>query len=792
MHFLRRYSKWILGLLGGLLALALAALGWFGWIMQGSLAALDGTLPLAGLTQPVRIERDAQGIPTLQGISRADIARATGFVHAQDRFFQMDLLRRRAAGELAELFGAAALEVDKAARLHGFRRTAREALALISPEDRALLDAYTAGVNAGLAALPRQPWEYYVLRTGPVAWRPEDSFLCVYSMWFDLQDSTGRYERNLQALRSALGPEALAFFAPLGDSHDAALDGSTYPAPALPPLKLKRTDTALVIDPAAELRPGSNNFAVAGAHTATGAAMVANDMHLGLSVPHVWYRATFAWSDAAGAHRVTGVTLPGAPLVIAGSNGRIAWGFTNSYIDTVDVVLAETDAIGQSQYRTPQGYRDFEERTEQIAVKGGTPVALTTKWSEWGPVISGPSKGRYLVHNWTAHRPDATNLSIRELETARTAAEAVAVAHRAGMPNQNLLVADADGHIAWTPTGRIVQRQGFDGRLPVSWAYGDRAWTGWLPGDQTPVVADPGDGFLWTANNRVIGGEAFARLGDGGYDDGLRAGAIRDDLRTLVASGKKVAPTDLLAVQLDDRGRYLERWQKLLLDTLTDDVVAKKSSRGQMRELVRAWGGHASVDSVGYRLIRTFRAHVLERTLAPFAEAAQDYEEKFNFNQLHTEDAVWRLVHEQPVKLLNPAQVSWDSLLLAAADDVLADADKAGLPLPRFTWGERNTLRMQHPFSRFLPGFLAELLDMPAVQLPGDSKMPRVQGVRFGASERMVVSPGREAEGILEVPGGQSGHPLSPYYRTGQQDWVAGRPAPFLPGPTQHTLTLTP
>lgn len=785
----------LLSVLSVLLVLVLAAVFYGWWQMRGSLPQLDGERIVAGLGAPVKIERDALGVPTLTGTSRADAIRALGFVHAQDRYFQMDLLRRRAAGELSEIFGAAAVGLDRSARLHGFRRTAEKVIAAMTADQRAQLDAYVAGVNAGLTSLKKTPWEYLVLRTAPQPWRAEDSMLCLYSMWFDMQDSTGHYERCLAALREANGSGTLAFFARRGDSRDAALDGSTFPVPELPPLRLKAAEpppsTALVGGDAA-LKPGSNNFAVTGAHTATGAAMLENDMHLGLSVPHVWYRAALAWVDQAGSHRLTGVTLPGLPGLVAGSNGHIAWGFTNAYVDTSDVVVVETESTSHSFYRTPHGWVALEEREELIKVKNADPVKFTARWTEWGPVLAGPENGRYLVLRWTAHDAEATNFNLVDLENAANANAAMEIGHRAGMPNLNLLVADTDGHISWTVTGKLPRRVGFDGRLPVSWAYGDRRWEGWLPSTDTPVISDPDDGVLWTANQRTVGGEAYARLGDGAYDNGARAGQIRDDLRALVASGKKAVPADLLAIALDDRGLYLNRWQELLLAVLNDQAVAEKSARGEMRELVRAWGGRASIDSAGYRLVRNFRIKVTERVLAPFASGAADLYERFNFSSLYVEDGVWRLVQEKPVRLLNPDFKTWDGLLLNALDAVVDDAEKDGARLTRYTWGARNTLKMQHPFSRFLPGPIARMLDMPYEPLPGDSSMPRVQAPGFGASERMVVSPGHEAEGIMHQPGGQSGHPFSPYYRAGHSAWARGEPTPFLPGAAVHTLTLRP
>ncbi len=793
----RKLLRWLLITLGGLLLIGLAATGWGWWQMRGSLPPLDGTRTVAGLSAPVQIARDALGVPTITGNSRADVARALGFVHAQDRFFQMDLMRRRGAGELSELFGRAALDLDREARLHGFRRTAAQVVAAATPAERAVLAAYTAGVNAGLAGLRRVPWEYLVLRTAPLPWREEDTLLCFYAMWFDLQDYRGTFERNRDAVRSRMGAATLEFLAPRGNSWDAALDGSTFPAAPLPPLRFTAPAGdapagLAALEPAGKRVVGSNAFALAGAHTATGAALLANDMHLDHNLPQIWYRAVLQWTDAAGPHRLAGVTLPGTPLLTVGSNGRVAWGFTDAYVDTTDVITIATENTANSFYQTPDGWKEIEERPEEIRVKGEKPVPFIARWTRWGPIIEGPKDGRGLVLRWTAHDAAATNLHFMDIETAQTAAEAVAIAHRSGIPNENMLIADAAGNIAWTVIGAVPRRVGYDGRVPVSWGYGDRRWEGFLDPGEVPVVSNPAGGALWSGNNRALGGEAHARLGDSGYDEGARGGQIRDGLHALVASGKKAGPADLLAIQLDDRALFLGRWQKFLLEVLTDAAVAQNPSRAGLRAAVRAWDGRAGTDSVAYRAVRAFRLHVAGRAFAPFDAQAQQEYAAFNWRGFPYEDALWRLVHERPEKLLNPAHPSWDALLLAAADDVLADVAKTGRPLAAFTWGARNTLTMQHPFGRFLPQPLARLLDMPADQLSGDSDMPRVQSPRFGQSERLVVSPGHEAEAILHMPGGQSGHPMSPFYRAGHAAWVKGEPTPLLPGPARHTLTLTP
>jgi penicillin amidase len=800
----RTRLRWGLAVLGGLLLIVVAAGIWAWWQMRGSLAQLDGAQPVAGLAAAVKVERDGLGVPTITGANRTDVARALGFLHAQDRYFQMDLLRRRGAGELSELFGRAALELDREARLHGFRRIAGQVVATATPAERTVLAAYTAGVNAGLASLDRVPWEYLVIRTKPQPWREEDTLLCFYAMWFDLQDYHGNYERNRDAIREALGQPAMDFLAPRGNSWDAALDGSTFAVPPLPSLRFKKAGkrpggVAAIATPEKRV-VGSNAFAVAGTHTATGAGMLANDMHLDHNLPQIWYRAVMQWTDAGGAHRLVGVTLPGTPFITVGSNGHVAWGFTDAYVDTTDVITVAVEPRANSFYQTPDGWKEIEDRAETIQVKGSEAVPFTARWTRWGPFIEEPKNGAGLVLRWTAHDAGSTNLHFMDIEQAQTVADVVAVAHRAGIPNENCLAADSTGNVAWTVIGQVPRRVGYDGRVPVSWGYGDRRWDGYLPAEEIPVVTtQPGkpadqlakDGVLWSGNNRALGDEPYRRLGDSGYDDGARGGQIRDGLRVLVATGKKAVPADLLAIQLDERALFLDRWQKFLLEVLTDEAVAAKKGRAELRETVRAWNGHASTDSAAYRLVRAFRLRAAELALGPFAEAAQQEYPAFSWRNFPYEDAVWRLAHEQPADLLNPKYASWSALLLAAADDIETAAVKEG-PLANYTWGKRNQLAMRHPFSQFLPGVLARRLDMPAVALPGDNDMPRVAGPRFGQSERLVVSPGHEEEAIFHMPGGQSGHPLSPFYRAGHDAWVKGEATPLLPGPTQHTLTLTP
>ncbi len=787
-------------LLVGVLVAAAAAGLWIRGRMVASLPILDGSSPLPGLAAGVRVSRDALGVPTVEGSSRIDVARATGWVHAQDRFFQMDLLRRKAAGELAELFGPAAVPVDKEARMHGFRRLAREVIAREGAEKRRLFEAYAQGVNDGLAALHSKPWEYAVLRAEPRPWSAEDSVLIHYAMTLDLQESTGRYVRNLSAIRDDLGPASFAFFAPLVTPVDAALDGSVAPLAPVPPaseVNLRQPAAAPVAatwDRSAEPwedppMPGSNSFAVAGALAADGAALLANDMHLHLSTPNIWYRMSLKWPG----HDETGVTLPGILALIAGSTGKIAWGFTNSNAGTGDIVVVDP-SVSPELYHGPtgQGLAPYDRRTETIAVKGSAPVSVVFNWTAWGPVVGEAAGGRQLVFHWTEDDPVATNLAIMDLEDAGDVDDALDIAHRMGIPSQNFLVADSSGRIGWTVAGMLPKRVGYDGRLPVSWTFGDRRWDGYLASSEVPSVVSPASGYLWTANNRTMGGRALQALGDSGYDIGARARQIRDDLSALAHGGRPIQAKDLLAIQLDDRAVLLGKWHEILLQALGPDAVARKPSRGLLREAAGKWDGRAGTASVGYRVVRSFRLAVAHRVLDPIFAPCVERDPGFAWTRLNYEQPLETLVRERPMHLLDPAFATWDDLLAAAADDVSQSYERAGLDPRTATWGERNRAMIDHPFARLLPRWAASHLGMPADLLPGDSNMPRVQDPSFGASERFVVSPGREASGIFHMPGGQVANPCSPFFRAGHEDWVRGDPTPFLPGAAEHAVELLP
>jgi len=775
--------------------------------LRASLPMLDGEVAAAGLSAPVTVVRDSAGVPTVTAANRADAAYALGVVHAQDRFFQMDLSRRLAAGELAELFGAVAVGMDRVHRPHRFRARAIAALAVMPAADRAVLDRYVAGVNDGLARLTVRPFEYGVLATAPRPWRAEDSLLVGRAMYFNLQ---GEFQRKLarEWIRIHATPEQLAFLLPDATAYDAPLDapsidGGTAPIPAVAPDWViaaaalpDQGGQTLALEGAGAadaIVVGSNNWAVAGTRTESGAAIISNDMHLGLQLPNTWYRAVMIFADGQGRPwRLAGVTLPGMPALVAGSNGHVAWGFTNSYGDYLDLVELVHDQADPSRFHLADGRLSAIRTTsERIAVKGGPDIILPVGETELGPVWRVGDKD-YAMH-WMAHDPGAISLSLMAMETAPTLQAFLAAANRAAIPAQNVVAGDADGHIGWTIAGPLPDRMwnARDG-FPYLSTEAGRGFIGRRDPDRTPRVVDPPGGQLWTANARQLAGPDYALIGDGGPDLGARASQIRNDLAAL----GKARESDVYGIGLDDRALFMESWRHRALAVLTDQAVDGHPQRAEFRRLLRdGWDGRASVDSVGYRLAEGYLMALYHEVFGGLDATLTAYiGQRTAFMRGATgrwAQVLGRLEDERPAGWLPRGKADWQALDLAAVDRVIADLAATGQPMATASWGQANRVRIGHPFAKVFP-FLAPLLSAPEDRQSGDSNMPKVAAPSFGQSERMTVAPGHEEQGLFTMPGGQSGHPASPFFLAGQADWVAGRPDAFLPGPEAHRLTLRP
>ncbi len=845
---------------------------------------------IGGLNQNARASLDGFGIPTVHAASFADALRLEGFLHARDRFAQMDLLRRLTAGELCEITGALAIAQDQQQRVMQLRRVAHAAYESMRPDERALLEAYAEGVNAGIASLASPPPEHAFLRAPLAPWRAEDSLLVGLGMTAMLNDSA-RVELEWAAVAEVLPQEVIDFFRPRLSRWDApviadspeqraaaatAVPGATVvdtsmlraalareragpsgsssgspsagesipakerPAPATPAPRspsaavTARTDFALAswIPPTSDDGPlpiGSNGWAVAAPLTRDGRAILVNDMHLPITVPGVWYRMALRYRGEAEAEERTldGVTLPGVPGIITGSNGHVAWGFTNVEGDFIDFVVVEPDPNDPSKYLVPGGSEAYRVEREEITIANAPPQTLEVRLTRWGPIVATDAHQRPLALVWAATKPGALNLNLLRMRDARTVREALDIAATWRGPQQNVVVADRDGHIGWTISGYLPMRFGMDGTIPTSWADGSRGWKGERPDGARPSVIDPPSGIIATANQRTIAigsTDPFGRL----WASPDRAYRIRE--RALAD-----APLDeraCSAVQLDVRSPRLIAWRDRILPALEAAAaeesppakpaassasppaaepptsgsapIADGAERARrcaaLAKVLRGWNGDVTADSKAIAIVDRVRSRVtgaiargivetilLRRTpamnptdrSAMAARLAQQWPD---------DEAALQILDARPSHLLPPTADSWDRLIQETALKVANDIrTKDGLP----RWGHLNASSFAHPLARALP-LLASTFSIPPHDQPGHWSTVRVATPLFGASDRMVVSPGHEADGSLTTPAGQSANPSSSHYRDLHDAWRDGVFAPLLPGGAVEELTFTP
>ena len=807
---LKPSSKKILAIICSLFLVCVFLLSCVYFLLERSLPLLHGELSVEGLQSSITITRDIQGIATIESKTREDSAFALGFLHAQERFFQMDVLRRNSAGELSQLFGARAVTHDKKIRIHQFRKRAGNALKSMPDKHVQILKAYKNGVNTGLNQLATPPFEYLLLNAKARPWKMEDSLMVLYSMYIDLQPILGQSERSLAVMRDLLPKDWFDFLLSPGGYWDAPIEGGAFTENnTLPVRPLNSFEmTALTTNDRTsvyrdKIHYGSNNWSVSGALTQYGAGMVANDMHLGLQVPNIWYRAS--WYLPSG-WRITGATLPGTPALVAGSNEHVAWGFTNSQGDYSDVIVLQTNE-DESEYLTKDGWKKFNIETETIDVKAQEPKKIKISHSQWGPVIGQNHKGKLLVLRWVAHDVEGANMQLLELENASDVSDALKIAGLTGMPGQNLNVVDTSGHQAWSIMGRLPKRVGFDNlktkqdffssQFPTDWSDGKKSWQGYLTPNEYPKVINPTHGRIWTANARVASNNNLQKVGVNNYALGARQQQIRDGL----FEKEKFSELDFLNIQLDDRAIFLQRWQKLMLGVIKKNTEATgepQDSGGnkklyEMAQHLKKWQGRASQSSVGYLLVKRFRERVINNTLGHIYRYIETQASDFWPSSIDNfiEYPVWQLVSEQPIRHLPKGFNHWQDFLIKQIEMTHNQLTRNGQPLDERTWGQRNTLAIKHPLSAALP-FLSYWLDMPQEPMAGDTYMPRVQDPDTGASERFSVAPGHEDKGYFHMATGQSAHPLSPYYKRGHKDWVEGRPSPFLPQQAKWTLSIFP
>lgn len=762
------------------------------------------------LAAEVEIDLDAVEIPTITASSIEDLARAQGWLHARERFLQMDLARREAAGELWEIVPAAKARDLETLPLQ-LREVARRALATLPSSHRALLERYAEGVNARLAEAV--PFEYGMLKIKPAPWHAEDSLLVQLGMARYLDSST-QADRTRTPLLKALPPDVVAFLTSSAGRLDRSIDGSALPvAPAIPsadqidlrnnaadkpatktssdprrPTALDDAGTALAhrtID--RDMVPGSNAFAVAGTRTKDGRAIVANDMHLMLTAPGIWYRVHLEWPE----HRLEGLSLPGVPLIVQGTNGHVAWAFTNLTADLADLVIVERDPNDPAKYLTREGTEPFATRTVSIG-SGGAAEEITLRSTFYGPIVETRPDGTMLALRWASLQEGGLDCGLFSLAGARTLESALDVARHWKGPPQNFLVATRDGRIGWTIAGALPKR---DAPTPgiVSWRMAPM-WRGVLDAGAKPTIMDPPSGILTSANQLSIApaGPLAAVLGaDEAHGD--RAYRIAE----LLASRHDWSEADLHVVQLDVLSPRLVRWRDALLAALGENSTLPTAA-ARARETLSAWNGEVTVDASAPVLIdvvrQAFRSEIA-RALAAAGERDSRPIDRRLLAAAIDDEALLRILETRREHLFPASDAPGDDwsklaarLLLSAAESSLLPAKDGAEPTFR-TRGDVNRAAIRHPAADAL-GAAARLAEMPRTPLPGHPTTVRVQTPTFGASQRSVVAPGHPDEAILVTPAGQSGLPTSPHFRSLHRPWQDGKPYPMRPGEATARVRL--
>ncbi len=760
-------------------------------LFLASVADFEGEYELSGLDSQVSVDFDEKGIPSISAKSQEDAFRALGFVQAGERLFQMDLLRRHMAGHLAEVMGQALKQSDHWHRVMGFEQVAQEIFQMLPANQKKVLVAYAEGVNQAIKSALILPPEFLLLGYSPSVWRPEDSLLVVLGMEEDL-GWTGGKERITSIMAAALPESVKSFFMPSTDQYTEWLLNGVE-ADSIERLFPKGDLSALLnshggkqyVDLAVDAPPlkGSNGWVVGPLKTWDGRAILANDMHLSLRVPNIWYRAEIYYDDV----QLTGLTLPGVPLMVVGSNGNVAWGLTNIEGDYVDLVSLELDPDNTNKYRTPDGFIRFGEREETIHVKGEVDYTFKVQTTMWGPVLSKPLLSKSVAVHWTALNPSATDLYLLNLDKVQDVQAAQIVFNHAGGPPLNALIADKQGNIGWTYTGKIPKRFGLNGSVSHSWADGSRGWDGYILPMELPRIINPPSGFIVNANQRMLGKEYPFVIGHD-FDQGHRAYRITERL----AEAKNITERDMFVLQLDTKVDFYRYYQKLALSLLSE---SNNAVHVNLKYKLTSWDGFAEKDSVGFSVLVEFRKLLIGAVISPFFVKCRQYDPDFQFSSTMIDIPLQQLLQvKSPDLLVNKVHYrDWDSFLLSllmqAERNVLKQ--KSAYFLGNSAWGAVNQVRISHPFSTSLP-LLQSWLDMPHIALPGCVQCVRVYKSGSGASERMVVSPEHEGNGILHMPGGQSGHPLSPHYADQQQAWVEGSVLPFEAGAQVHRVKLLP
>jgi penicillin amidase len=767
---------------------------------------IDKTLSVTGLKENVTVRRDDRGIPYIEAKSEADLYFAQGFVMAEDRLWQMDLLRRVAGGETAEIFGASVLEEDQRWRKFGFAKIAADSLPLMQREVRAALENYARGVNAFIASLDEQtlPIEFKILQYRPREWRAADSVLIgkilsdgLSSTWrqdlvkamipadkrADMFDPRSNLDVLLFGKDGTVNSKLKIKNAKLSESENFDEIESSSLFAALTQAENTRKSSLERIGLYAEDLAASNNWVVSGKKTADGKPLLANDPHLQATEPAIWYLVNLSAPNL----KIAGVTIPGSPGVVLGHNENIAWGATNVGPDVQDLYLEEFDAGNPLRYKTPNGFEIAQTRREEIKVRKNPlkpdteTVALDVVTTRNGVVFFEEAGKRYAL-KWTAFDPKNNELeAFYFVNHAKNWDDFKRGFKLYGGAMQNFIYADTKGNIGWYAAGRVPVRKTGDGSLPYNGATNDGEWTGMIPFEELPNLYNPASGYIVTANQRTVGNsykyhDLIARV-----FVPFRAARLNE----LLASKSKLTADDMRDFQYDTFS--------ILNSLFAKEIVAQKAATEDTLKLLSNWDGRMTADSKAALVVNEIRNSFRNRILT----AAFGAEQMKNIGWANEGNFIERILREKPKKWLPKEFASYGDLLKASETEARANLTKRyGADEAKWTWGETSKIRFNHPLTA--APLIGAQFAIPALPLIGSSSSAATPNVGASVSMRFIATPGNWDATRHVIPTGQSGNPQSPHYKDQLDAWYSGN-TPIFPftqaailKATTETVLITP
>jgi len=760
------WKKWLLATAVFLAVVAFALFIGFTWFMNKSKPVIDGELAVNVLEQDVSVTRDDKGVPHIFAQTDADLYRAQGYVQAQDRLFQMDLARRQASGRLSEIIGEATINSDKHFRTFSLRDAAEKSLSAYDPESRQVLEWFAEGVNAFIAEAKEKntlSYEFALLGYEPEDWSVEDSLTIGKYMAYDLGGNWNALAFRHWALQNFGEDKAKELFIKYPENASSIIEAN------------KENPVAVAGQFQADLLPnefnGSNNWVVSGEKTASGTPILADDPHLGLSTPSIWYQMHLNSPE----QNVSGVIFAGIPGIILGHNDDIAWGVTNVGPDVQDLYIEIPNPDNPTQFRYDGKWEQAEVRDESIKVKDGDTVDFEVVVTRHGPIMTNlafkdTEPTAQFAMQWTALQPTAELSAILGFNKAKSWNKFEKALEDFKAPAQNFVFASKDGTIAYKANGHIPIRKQGDGQLPVPGDSSDYGWEGFIPWDELPTIINPKEGFIATANNEVIGEEYPYHITD------FWAQPYRfERIKEVLAANDSITVEDMMQLQMDQQNLYAREFLPNLLAS-----IKAKDHDGKYADIIKLLEEWDMIDAKDSGAPLVF--HILMVKLQEVLFKGQMPEDMYKLmsGKFNITDQLLRKAYAGNKSIWMEEQGGVDTTVYKAFELTVAHLeDQFGQNVSKWQWGDFHQLTFDHTLGSASP-ILAAYFNAKKVPIGGSKVTVQAAdndaagNVDHGASWRFVVDAGDLSSAYHIVGPGQSGHVKSDWYQDQVMDWASG------------------